>query len=412
MVYDEEVKKAVRIFRHVPTTGERDFSPSDAMKWAGLPAELADTATYKSDFAGYRHHFEQKYGPPPYKDDDTSVGERFRYLWHNTVAQPDGTRKKTQALVMELAGVHKDYRGPCALYQRCSRLKDASKSGEALPVDIDPIYLNDDHGLNDSRRVSPLSEGSQGHESFGDLPRMIPQGREPLRPPALRESFVGEFPQMIPHQGHEPLPRPPALRRSLSLNGLSRQIMSPLSSTGFSDQSSPSPAVSHPSSTINNDMICISIPLDDALKDIVEVAVGERVAAALALEAESAAVSTCSGSRVPIGLRNKRQGMAKAVQRLTTVPDNRLTSKARQAQRQRDEMLRDIKSTGYKLGTLLLDCVNKKLAPLKHLDTRDKVAEAINGLFGVELVSGKSVHVFVKFQALVHPLTLVAFFCW
>jgi hypothetical protein len=373
MVFEEEVKNAVRIFRHVPTTGKSDFSPSDAMKWAGIAEELADTETYKANFAGYQLHFDQKYGPPPHKDDDASVANRFRFLWHNTAAQPDGITKKTQALVMELAGAQN--RGPGKLYVRCSRLKGDKAKDEATPVDVNPIYSID--ALNDSGLVSPLSEGSQGHEFFGELPYVIPQG------------CGGSL-------------RPPALRRSLSLNGLSRQITSPLS-TGFSNQSSSSSA-SHPSSTINNNMICFSIPLNDALKDIVEDAVGERVAAALALEAESAAASTGSGAR--ISLRNKRQDVAKAVQRLTTVDDNRLTSKARQAQRQTDELMRDIKNTGYKLGTLLLDCVTKQLAPFKHLDTRDKVAEAVNGLFGVELVSGKSPCIY-KLSNLVHRLTLI-----
>jgi hypothetical protein len=218
--------------------------------------------------------------------------------------------------------------------------------------------------LNDAPHASPASEGSQGRESFGERPRLAPQGRDPLRPPMLR--------------------------RSLSLNGLSQQIMSPLS-TGFSNQSSPS-SVSHPSSTIDNEMLCISIPLNVALKDVVEDAVRERATAGLALEAESAAISTgtAGSSRARISLQNKRQDVSKAVQRMTTVADSRLTSKARQAQRQADETWRDIKHTGCKLGTLLLDCVTKQLAPLKHLDTKDKVAEAINGLFGVELVSGKT----------------------
>jgi hypothetical protein len=375
MVFEEKVKNAVRIFRHVATTGKSDFSISDAMKWAGIAAELADTETYKANFSGYRLHFEQKYGPPPYKDDDASVANRFRFLWHNTVAEPEGITKKTQALVMELAGAQN--RGPGKLYVRCSRLKGDKGKDEATPVDVNPIYSMD--ALNDSGLVSPLSEGSQGRESFGELSHVIPpQGRGSLWPPALR--------------------------RSLSLNRLSQQIMSPLS-TGFSNQSSPSSA-SYPSSTINNDMICISIPLSDALKDIVEDAVAEQVAAALALEAESAAASTGSGVR--ISLQNKRQDVAKAVQRLTTVADNRLTSKARQANRQTDKLMKDIKNTGYKVGTLLLDCVTKQLAPFKHLDTRDKVAEAVNGLFGVELVSGKSPCI-CKFSNLVHQLTLLYF---
>ena len=360
MAIEEKVKTAVRIFRHV--TGKPDFSPSDAMQWAGLPAELAGTDTYKATFKSYQMHFEQKHGPPQDKDDKESMSNRFRYLWHNTVVEPEGTKKKTQALVMEMAGSKENSAG--AFYMKCSRLKAPNKGAETMPVDIDPIYATD--SLNDSwcADVSPVS-GSQGRGPFGESPHVVPQGRDTFRPPMLR--------------------------RSLSLNGLSQQIMSPLS-TGVSNQSSPSSAVSHPSSTIDNDMICISIPLNDALKDIVKDAVEERVAVALALEAESAVISTgtIAGSRGRIGLQNKRQDMAKAVQRLTTVPESRLTSKARQAQRQADETLRDIKNTGYKVGTLLLDCVIKQLAPLNHLDTKDKVAEAINGLFRVELVSGKS----------------------
>ena len=83
---------------------------------------------------------------------------------------------------------------------------------------------------------------------------MVPQGRDTFRPPMVKAVYV--------------------------LNGPSQQIMLPLS-TGFSNQSSPSSAVSHPSFTIDNAMICISIPLNDALQDIV-----------LALEAALAAIST------------------------------------------------------------------------------------------------------------------------
>ena len=65
MLFEKKVKNAVRIFRHVTTTGKFDFSTSDAMKWAGLAAELAVTETYKADFALYQRHVEQKHGPPP-----------------------------------------------------------------------------------------------------------------------------------------------------------------------------------------------------------------------------------------------------------------------------------------------------------------------------------------------------------
>ena len=57
MINEEKVKTAVRIFRYV--TGKPDFSPSDTMKWAGLPAELAGTDTYKANFKSYQMHFEQ-----------------------------------------------------------------------------------------------------------------------------------------------------------------------------------------------------------------------------------------------------------------------------------------------------------------------------------------------------------------
>jgi hypothetical protein len=114
MVFEEKVINAVRIFRHV--AGKPDFSPSDAMKWAGLAAELADTAIYKVEFDRYRKYFEQKHGPPPDKNDDASAANRFRYLWHNTVNEPEGTTKKTQALVMEMAGAPKQNTGPGKLY--------------------------------------------------------------------------------------------------------------------------------------------------------------------------------------------------------------------------------------------------------------------------------------------------------
>jgi hypothetical protein len=71
MVFEEKVKNKVRIFCHVPTHGMCDFSPSDAMNWAGLAAELADTETCKGELARCQRHFEKKYGPPPCKDDET-----------------------------------------------------------------------------------------------------------------------------------------------------------------------------------------------------------------------------------------------------------------------------------------------------------------------------------------------------
>jgi hypothetical protein len=217
MVFEEKVKNAVRIFRHVATTGEFDFSPSDAMKWAGLAAGLADSDEYKASFALYQRHVDQKLGPPPVMDDDISMSNRFRFLWHNTVDKPEGVNKKGQALVMELAGFCKEDRSGGSLYQKCRRMKPDEEKEKAVHVDVDPIYSID--GLNDSRRVSSLSDGSQGRES--QIYHVTPQGRETFRPPTLR--------------------------RSLSLDGLSRQIMSPLS-TGFSDQSSPSSVSQQPSS--------------------------------------------------------------------------------------------------------------------------------------------------------------------
>jgi hypothetical protein len=113
--------------------------------------------------------------------------------------------------------------------------------------------------------------------------------------------------------------RPPVLSWSLSLNELSRQLVSPLS-TVFSDHISPS-SFSHLSSTIENERLCISIPLNDALKNIVEERVEERVVVAVALEADIASVRTgMNGSRQRVnGLGKKRQGAAKEVQRLTTL---------------------------------------------------------------------------------------------
>jgi hypothetical protein len=60
----------------------------------------------------------------------------------------------------------------------------------------------------------------------------------------------------------------------------------------------------------------------------------------------------------------------------------------------------------FKVGILLLDCVRERLAPLKHLDSQDKVAEAINALFDVDLVKGKSPCIY-NFSSLVHPLTFL-----
>jgi hypothetical protein len=154
MSFTEEVKLAVRIFRHV--VPQDDFSPCDAMKWAGLIAEVADTDFCDREFANYKRFFEQKYGSPPsYQNDDDSVADRFDFIWKNMIPNAlVGSKKKTQAWVMLLAGAVKTETKAGALYQRCHRKK--TSTGAAKAVDINPIHIlsfDSNEDLNDSQPV-------------------------------------------------------------------------------------------------------------------------------------------------------------------------------------------------------------------------------------------------------------------
>jgi hypothetical protein len=74
---------------------------------------------------------------------------------------------------------------------------------------------------------------------------------------------------------------------------------------------------------------------------------------------------------------------------LTTRTNGRKTSAQAQAGRQNDMDITNLTKIAYKVGTLLLDSVQKNKNPLTNFSSADKVTFKVNEMLGVDLVSGR-----------------------
>lgn len=111
------------------------------------------------------------------------------------------------------------------------------------------------------------------------------------------------------------------------------------------------------------------------------------IASGSAASAASSAASTLSTlvSR-PTTASSKEPSLSD----LTSFPSHRKTSAQAQADRREQMEFSNLTNDAYKIGTILLDSVQSKRINLKHLDDSNKVADVINGMFKVELVTGNS----------------------
>ena len=322
---DKKLQQAVRIYRHVPSAGT-EFVASDAMQWAGISEAMATTDSYKRKFFALLNAFEQRHGPPPPLSlDDKTVGKRYYFLWKN---RPEKCPLK-QPDVMKLAGADKKNCGSGNLYVRCKRLRDADEEPEC--VDIDPSYTvakkSSEESTVDSISVSTITGSEQSNVS----------------------------PMSIQSNLSQPLisAKDDILHMQIPLKGM-------------------------PNAGLIKQLLCANAA------ELVET-FGEKAATPPYFDFTR---KTDSSIRVN-AMQKLKVDVAKEVQRMTIFKESCQTSEARQAQRQRDETLTRIRSSAYKLGTLLLDCVVKGDAPLSDFAGKNKVAAAINGMFGIELVSGR-----------------------
>jgi hypothetical protein len=67
-----------------------------------------------------------------------------------------------------------------------------------------------------------------------------------------------------------------------------------------------------------------------------------------------------------------------------------------QAGRQNDMDITNLTKIAYKVGTLLLDSVQKNENPLTNFSSADKVAFKVNEMLGVDLLSGRQLQNGVK----------------
>jgi hypothetical protein len=134
MAIEEELRLAVRIYRHIPGAGSIVFSAHDAMEWAGIFAVVAADPSVVSSFNSIETGFEQRYGRPPrYQNDGPSLIRRVLFLCQ---AEKHSTRRRQLSDIIRFAGgMDRSYLIPSSLYVQARRkVAKAGTSGEHISV--------------------------------------------------------------------------------------------------------------------------------------------------------------------------------------------------------------------------------------------------------------------------------------
>ena len=346
------IQKAVEVKRLVPSVG---FSPTDAMIMVGMEQQAASTLDYVDKFNSTWRGYNQSYDLPVFAQERDSKFSRFKELWRKTERMPKQAGKKEIAACMLLVGyTHEEavIRKPQKFYGQCRRfaaeMKKLSPIENAASIDT----------TTTASETAPVSRYTES-DMFIEVPDIDAEDQ-------------GEDDDL----GDVRVPRAFTFGQSPAMSALSAltpftQVRSPTSTPGVeetdADTVSRSPTSARPHWFY-----------DDA--DVLPIAPGVLV--------EDARSPTSSPS---ISLSKAGQDSRRIFERMTVGKVGRMGAVAAHRHRQIDEEFKANCKAMFKVATTLFKSVVDDETTLKSLSSAEKVADAINNLYGIEYLSGAAI---------------------
>ena len=348
------IQQAVEVKRLVPSPC---FSPTDAMVMVGMENDIAETMDGIDKFNATWRGYNQAYDLPVFGQDRDSKFFRFKELWCKTKRMPKQGRKEISACMLLVGYTHDEavVRKPQKFYGQCRRfaaeIKKASTIENATSVGTTTT-------VPETVPTSSFTTSDISVEIPGTFVEPEDQENDDLADVRLPRSFT--FNQS------------PAASILSSISELT-----PLS--GMAVSTSAPQTDNNSSETVeSSNSIREHWFYDDA--DVLPIAPG------ILVEDEGSTTSLLSISLSKDGQQSRRN-----FERMTVGKTSRKSSVEAHLDRQIEEEFKANCKGMFKAATTIYKSVVDDETTLKSLSSAEKVADAVNSLYGIEYLSGASI---------------------
>ncbi|CAB9505420.1 hypothetical protein SEMRO_230_G093370.1 [Seminavis robusta] len=338
------IERAVDVHRGIPDWIEIVYSKTDCLMAVGMEEESALSETNTRQLNRLLRGLEQAEGPPFHPNTEEDNTNRAVHLAGLVVINPNTGRKAALAYIMRLAGFPESSCGPGKNYVRVSRRLAALKKKKPPPA---------------AANKAPVKDTSAA---------------APMRPPVAPMR-----PPVAPYASKRPVQE---IRLDDDDSNYPPSALSPLSST-----SSPAPAPAR-----NRKGNHASVVHDDEGFEYYNTPPIFDYSETLPppLLSPVSGSSSCGSTNTSYkDAKHRPKNINSAISHLTTSQLHRRTTQAAQAERQTDRELDNIRKSMYKASTVIYKSVTTKENTLQIFKSAEAVANALNNLIGIDVLSGR-----------------------